>query len=86
MPSSKKNNKVIYVCQQCSAQSVRWAGRCAECGAWNSLIETVEDPAPSTDRSWHLPHSSPVSLGSLKGQANRRLEVGGSEFNRVLGG
>ena len=31
--------KVIFSCQECGAQSQKWLGRCAECGAWNSLVE-----------------------------------------------
>ena len=86
MPTPKKTPKAIYVCQQCTAQSVRWSGRCAECGAWNSLVETVEDAGPATERSWSGPPSNPVSLSSLQNQATRRLILGGGEFNRVLGG
>ena len=31
--------KTVFSCQQCGAQSQKWLGRCAECGAWNSLVE-----------------------------------------------
>ena len=31
--------KTIFACQECGAQSPKWLGRCAECGAWNSLVE-----------------------------------------------
>ncbi|MCY3672268.1 MAG: hypothetical protein OXH14_14495, partial [Alphaproteobacteria bacterium] len=26
-----------YVCQTCGAAAPLWSGRCASCGAWNSL-------------------------------------------------
>ncbi|MBD3634510.1 MAG: hypothetical protein HUJ23_06335, partial [Methylophaga sp.] len=29
--------KRIYVCKECGAQTPQWAGRCNDCGAWNSL-------------------------------------------------
>ena len=29
----------LFVCQECGAQSAKWLGRCADCGAWNSLVE-----------------------------------------------
>ncbi|HQJ52675.1 MAG TPA: hypothetical protein PKW05_12950, partial [Anaerolineae bacterium] len=32
-----------FVCQQCGYASPRWAGRCPECGQWNTLVETFED-------------------------------------------
>ena len=34
-----KSPKVVFVCQECGAQAPKWMGRCAECGAWNSLVE-----------------------------------------------
>lgn len=30
-----------FVCQECGAKSSKWAGRCSNCGAWNSLVEEV---------------------------------------------
>ena len=40
-----KPPKVVFVCQECGAQAPKWMGRCAECGAWNSLVEEREAPA-----------------------------------------
>jgi DNA repair protein RadA/Sms len=28
-----------FVCQQCGAQYSKWAGRCENCGEWNTLVE-----------------------------------------------
>ena len=37
-----------FVCQSCGTAHPRWAGRCDECGAWNSLTEeTAASPAPA---------------------------------------
>ena len=30
-----------FVCQQCGASFSKWAGRCENCGEWNSLVEQV---------------------------------------------
>ncbi len=30
-----------YVCQQCGASYGKWAGRCENCGEWNTLIEQI---------------------------------------------
>ncbi len=86
MASGKGRSRVVYVCQQCSAQSLKWAGRCTECGAWNSLLETVEEPSPSGARSWNLPRTAPVSLSTLRSRTFDRIVVPGSEFNRAVGG
>jgi len=34
-----KQPKVVFVCQECGAQSPKWMGKCVECGAWNSFVE-----------------------------------------------
>lgn len=31
--------KKRYVCQACGSVSAQWAGQCADCGDWNSLVE-----------------------------------------------
>lgn len=32
---------VAFVCTECDYQTKKWQGRCAGCGAWNSLVEKV---------------------------------------------
>ena len=86
MASPKNRSKVVYVCQQCAAQSLKWVGRCSECGAWNSLVETVEEPPVASQRSWNLPRTSPVTLRALRSRTFDRIAVAGTEFNRALGG
>ncbi len=36
--------RVIHRCKECGAVHVRWAGRCARCGAWSTLVEERERP------------------------------------------
>src|SRR5215831_6181994 len=86
MASTRNRGKIIYVCQQCSAQSVRWEGRCSECGAWNSLVEAVEDPTMVSRYGGPTTRPSAVSLPSLKSRAIERIVLAGNEFNRALGG
>ena len=43
--SSKSKTKTIFICQQCGNTSPKWMGRCPDCGEWNSLVETVVEPA-----------------------------------------
>ncbi|RMG31508.1 MAG: DNA repair protein RadA, partial [Gammaproteobacteria bacterium] len=33
--------KVRYRCSACGAEFPKWAGQCADCGAWNTLTETL---------------------------------------------
>jgi len=87
-----KAPKTIFVCQECGAQSQKWLGRCAECGAWNSLVEERAAPAAEAAAS----ASARYVLASSGGGARRydeidalnatRLPTGIAEFDRVLGG
>jgi predicted ATP-dependent serine protease len=33
--------KRMYGCTECGATFPKWAGQCGECGAWNTLTETM---------------------------------------------
>jgi DNA repair protein RadA/Sms len=89
-----KQPKVVFVCQECGSQAPKWAGRCAECGAWNSLVEerpTFGADAASAGRPDHrygqFGSGSNAKLYEEVELANAvRLSTGIGEFDRVLGG
>ncbi len=31
--------KTVYSCQSCGSQTSKWAGKCPDCGEWNTLVE-----------------------------------------------
>ena len=35
--------KVVFECSECGDKHNKWQGKCNGCGAWNSLIEVVEE-------------------------------------------
>ena len=39
--------KTVYSCTECGATSSKWQGQCPGCGVWNTLVETVAEPAAS---------------------------------------
>ena len=75
--------KIAYICRECGAHSVKWAGQCAECNAWNTLAETRLKSAPSAARPADV---EPQRLASLPDDIDRRHATGFAEFDRVLGG
>ena len=77
--------RTFYVCQQCGAQSPRWLGKCPDCGAWNSFVETMESPPSSPVSSIGL-RSAPVPLPEITTDGFARLQFPMGEFSRVLGG
>lgn len=63
----------------------RWAGKCDQCGAWNSLVEEAA-PAPATGRRGAPTGARPQSIGSIETQKLSRIPTGIGEADQVLGG
>jgi len=82
--------KTVFACQECGAQSSKWLGRCADCGAWNSLVEERSTPeaAPSAgDKRYSLAATGGAQLyADIDTVVAERLSSGIGEFDRVLGG
>ena len=82
-------NRTQYACQECGATSPKWAGRCGQCGAWNTLHEQEIAPerAASTHRFAALaPTGGVQQLDQVAAAEVPRHPTGSEEFDRVLGG
>jgi len=85
--------KSKYVCDECGFESVRWIGRCSQCGAWDSMKETAA-PLPVKESAVHQRRRNataprqegPQTLDEIEQPAVDRLDLGMAELNRVLGG
>ncbi len=79
-------DKVRYVCSNCGEASSSWAGKCPQCGAWNTLQEElVVSSAPGRVSS----NGKPLSASSVSGLVShdqQRLKSGISDVDTVLGG
>jgi len=74
--------KTAYVCRECGAHSVKWAGQCPDCAAWNTLAEThVAASAAAT-----AARAEAAELDALQIDNEQRHASGIAEFDRVLGG
>jgi DNA repair protein RadA/Sms len=72
--------RTAYLCSECGAHSVKWAGQCPECGSWNTLAETtVATPRPASG-------AAVTRLDALPEDVEARHATGFAEFDRVLGG
>ncbi|MGQ0590872.1 MAG: DNA repair protein RadA [Sphingosinicella sp.] len=81
--------KKRYVCQLCGSVSPRWAGQCAECGEWNSLVEDAAGVVTPFSAKHDLRGGGRrIELVGLDAEAvlPRRLATGIAEFDRALGG
>ena len=74
--------KSAYVCTECGAHSVKWAGQCPDCASWNTLSRTMISPPRSANQSG----SAPATIESLPDDLGHRNSTGFDEFDRVLGG
>ncbi|MDY6941758.1 MAG: DNA repair protein RadA [Pseudomonadota bacterium] len=78
--------KTLFVCNACGAQSPKWVGQCADCGAWNTLEETQATTAV-THRSGYAGEASALRrLTELESAEELRTSTGLREVDRVLGG
>jgi DNA repair protein RadA/Sms len=79
--------RTVHRCTQCGATSVRWQGRCSDCGAWNSLVEEVDTPEVVSSGPWAAgPVEPPLPITAVGVQATPSFSVGVGEVDRVLGG
>jgi DNA repair protein RadA/Sms len=86
-----KPPKVVFVCQECGSQAPKWAGRCNECGGWNSLVEErAVEPAAAGAAGNRYSQFAPGTSAKLYAEVETanalRLSTGIDEFDRVLGG
>lgn len=82
---------VSFVCNDCGAQSHRWAGQCSQCKEWNTIVEFKEaktGPGKSvTSLSGYAGSKESVrKLSQVRLEDIPRIDTRNTEFNRVLGG
>lgn len=84
-----------YVCQECGHEAHKWMGKCAGCGAWNTLVEET----PPADVKAQVPDLKgdgrersatearrPQKLPEVELESEARLRTGLEELDRVMGG
>ncbi len=80
-----EKSRVVFVCQQCGRESVKWLGRCPECQAWNTLVETTTVKAPTHEKV-SIRGSPARKLAGIELKNTDRTPLPMTELNRVLGG
>lgn len=78
-----------FICQQCGATYGKWAGRCDNCGEWNTLVEqAVEAGTSSVAKA--ASSGKPLAVQSIRNVApddtSARIGTGEPELDIVLGG
>ena len=83
MSLSRTKEKSVFSCQECGYQSIKWLGRCPECGEWESLIEERVVPGVAPQQGGY---QKPLPLTEAPDYAESRHITGIGELDRVLGG
>jgi DNA repair protein RadA/Sms len=79
--------KSVYACTECGGQVLKWQGQCPHCQAWNTLVETVAEPAPGANRFGLVAEAGRLQrLSDVEAREEARVPTGIEEFDRVLGG
>ncbi len=82
---SKSQDKVVFVCQECGKESLKWLGKCPDCQQWNSFVEMTVRAEPALARPT-APFLPPQQLSEVEIDTAERKPLPIAEFNRVLGG
>ncbi|MBD2759804.1 DNA repair protein RadA [Yimella sp. cx-573] len=82
--AAKKGSAPAYKCTECGWTAIKWVGRCGECQAWGTVVETsTVKPRTAPARSIERPAQPIAEVDATLAQA---APTGVGEFDRVLGG
>ncbi|MCL7745399.1 DNA repair protein RadA [Guyparkeria hydrothermalis] len=84
-----KKSQTAFVCRECGADHPKWAGRCNECGAWNSLAEMrlPGGKSPAREAAGYAGEAPKITaIGEVEVSDTPRESSGLGELDRVLGG
>ena len=78
--------KTVYSCTECGGNSPKWQGQCPHCSAWNTLVESLAETAPTNRFAVVAGSGRMQRLAEIHPQEESRVATGIEEFDRVLGG
>ena len=82
--AKSKSAKDPYRCSECGWNSAKWVGRCGECQAWGTLIESAAPKRASLQPSSVTSPAMPIKDVELEAATSKTSGI--SELDRVLGG
>ncbi len=79
--------KTVYICQGCGCNSLKWLGRCPDCGKFSSFVEEISIPVKESVLGSEFTHSTTaIEINKITSQKEFRVSTGIGELDRVLGG
>lgn len=79
--------KTKWVCQNCGYETLKYIGKCPDCGNWGTLVEEVEIKNTSSVSQSVITDDNPVCLiNEIEITESIKSSTGFAELDRVLGG
>ncbi|GMR15490.1 MAG: DNA repair protein RadA [Gammaproteobacteria bacterium] len=81
--------KTSFYCTACGSELPKWAGRCPDCEAWNTIEEFRQAPVAGVSRKTGYAggdNQQVIKLAEVADQKVTRIRVGINELDRVIGG
>jgi DNA repair protein RadA/Sms len=76
-----------FRCTECGWSTLKWAGRCAECQAWGTIVDVAETVSSRSVRPITISESRAAkSITTISADEVAHWPSGIAEFDRVLGG
>lgn len=79
-------DKSLFFCKECGTESAKWFGQCPACKAWDSMVEAPKERTKSVTRVNSFRRNTPVALGKISTEDEKRTGTDMKELDRVLGG
>ena len=80
--------KRAFFCRACGNESPKWLGKCPACGEWNTYVEEViqKESGAAYSQLVRPARTQPQKVSEIIQSNVKRIDLGNSEVNRVLGG
>ena len=86
MAKTSAKSRTAYVCTECGAEHAKWQGQCGECGAWNTLTETMVESggaaAPSGRTGWTGQQAQIKTLAEVSVEEIPRFSTASGELDK----
>jgi len=76
----------MFFCTDCGYETTKWAGKCPNCGSWDTLKESSKVVGKSGKVKTEGLATAPTRITELKSEPLTRIPTGINEFDVVLGG
>ncbi|HUV72348.1 MAG TPA: DNA repair protein RadA [Clostridia bacterium] len=87
-----KRTSTQFVCKDCGYESLRWMGKCPNCGEWNTFQEFKTPASAHPNRrasvgqaKLKVSEARPIKLSEIKAIKSQRIPSRIGELDRVLG-